>query len=167
MDCSLHGFSVHGIFQARVLEWVAISSSKGSSQPRDWTCVSCIGRQISYHSSHLTMGTVLVHHLFPGWWQEPPNWSSCVQSCSCKVIPHSDSPQTQTQLLFSCLEPGRDSPESTEQNLYGVVLSPPCLSALALCTSPPITVELPAAPRHTLSQAASSLVLFPLFPGCC
>ena len=36
------GSSVHGIFQARVLEWVAIFSSRGSSQPRDWTQVSCI-----------------------------------------------------------------------------------------------------------------------------
>ena len=42
MDCSLPGSSVHGIFQAIVLEWVAISFSKGSSQPRDRTRVSCI-----------------------------------------------------------------------------------------------------------------------------
>ena len=42
MDCSLPGSSVHEIFQARVLEWVAISSSRGSSQPRDRTQVSCI-----------------------------------------------------------------------------------------------------------------------------
>ena len=42
MDCSLPGSSVHGIFQARILEWVAISSSRGSSQPRDQTCVSCV-----------------------------------------------------------------------------------------------------------------------------
>ena len=41
MDCSLPGSSVHGIFQARILEWVAISYSRGSSQPRDWTRVSC------------------------------------------------------------------------------------------------------------------------------
>ena len=40
MGCSLPGSSVHGIFQARVLEWVAISFSKGSSQPRDRTQVS-------------------------------------------------------------------------------------------------------------------------------
>ena len=40
MDCSLPGSSVHGIFQARVLEWVAISFSRGSSQPRDQTGVS-------------------------------------------------------------------------------------------------------------------------------
>ena len=51
MDCSLPGSSIHGIFQARVLEWVAISSSKGSSWPRHWThiSVSCIGRWILYH----------------------------------------------------------------------------------------------------------------------
>ena len=42
MDCSPPGSSVHGIIQARVLEWVAIAFSRGSSQPRDWTRVSCI-----------------------------------------------------------------------------------------------------------------------------
>ena len=42
MDCSLPGSSVHGIFQAIVLEWIAISFSRGSSRPRDWTRVSCI-----------------------------------------------------------------------------------------------------------------------------
>ena len=42
IDCSLPSSSVHGIFQARVLKWVAISFSRGSSQPRDWTWVSCI-----------------------------------------------------------------------------------------------------------------------------
>ena len=40
LDCSLPGSSIHGIFQARVLEWVAISFSRGSSRPRDWTQVS-------------------------------------------------------------------------------------------------------------------------------
>ena len=42
MDCSLPGSSVHGIFQAAVLEWVAVSFSRGSSQPWDWTQVSCV-----------------------------------------------------------------------------------------------------------------------------
>ena len=41
-DCSPPGFSVHGILQARILEWVAIPFSRGSSQPRDWTLVSYI-----------------------------------------------------------------------------------------------------------------------------
>ena len=42
MDCSLPGSPVHGIFQARVLEWIAISFSRGSSQPKDRTQVSRI-----------------------------------------------------------------------------------------------------------------------------
>ena len=46
LDCSLPGSSVHGIFQARTLERAAISSSKESSWPKNWDCVSCIGRQI-------------------------------------------------------------------------------------------------------------------------
>ena len=50
--CSLPGSSVHGILQARILEWGAISFSRGPSPPRDGTCVSyvsCIGRQVLYH----------------------------------------------------------------------------------------------------------------------
>ena len=48
MDCSLPGSSFHGISQARVLEWVAISFSRGSSLPRDQTHISCIGRWVLY-----------------------------------------------------------------------------------------------------------------------
>ena len=48
MDCSLPASSVHGISQARILEWVAISFSRGFSRPRDWTQVSAIaGRRIT------------------------------------------------------------------------------------------------------------------------
>ena len=52
MDCSPPGPSVHGIFHGRILEGVAISSSKGSSLPRNQihvSSVSCIGRQVLYH----------------------------------------------------------------------------------------------------------------------
>ena len=54
MDCSPPGFSFYGIFPARILEWVAITSSRGFSQPRDWThisCISCIGRWILTHAA--------------------------------------------------------------------------------------------------------------------
>ena len=54
-DCSLPNSSVHGISQARMLEWLAISFSRGSSQPRNWThvsCVSCLGRWVLYPLSH-------------------------------------------------------------------------------------------------------------------
>ena len=52
VDCSPPGSSVLGILQARRLEWVAISISRGSSWPRYGTQVSCIGRQVLYHPSH-------------------------------------------------------------------------------------------------------------------
>ena len=52
MDCSPPGSSVHGILQVRILEWVAMPSPRGSSRPRDGTCVSyllCIGKWVLYH----------------------------------------------------------------------------------------------------------------------
>ena len=56
MDCSLPCSSVHGILQARIVEWVASSFSSGSSQPRDRThisFVSCIVKEVFYHLRHL------------------------------------------------------------------------------------------------------------------
>ena len=53
--CNLPGSLAHGILQARILEWAAVTSSGGSSLPRDPTCVSYvsyIGRQILYHLRH-------------------------------------------------------------------------------------------------------------------
>ena len=46
MNCSLPGISVHGTLQARILEWVVISSSKGSYSPRDRTQISCIAGRV-------------------------------------------------------------------------------------------------------------------------
>ena len=55
MGCSLPCSSVHGILQVRILEWVAIPASKGSSQPREWTCFLCL--------QHLLAGSLpLVPH---------------------------------------------------------------------------------------------------------
>ena len=49
MDCSPPPCSLFGVLQARILEWVAVSFSRGSSPTRDGTHLSCIGRQILYH----------------------------------------------------------------------------------------------------------------------
>ena len=51
MDCSPPGSSVHGILQARILEWVAMPSTRGSFRPRNLTWVSCIAGGL-YHLSH-------------------------------------------------------------------------------------------------------------------
>ena len=66
MDCVPPGSSVHGILQARILDWVAISYSRGSSQPRDQTYisrVSCIGKWILYHLGSLKVSLSSVQSL--------------------------------------------------------------------------------------------------------
>ena len=66
MDCSPPGSSVHGILQARILEWIAISFSRGSSQLRDQTQVSCIG------SRFFTIWVIqIVEFLVPILWKMP------------------------------------------------------------------------------------------------
>ena len=75
MDCSLPGFSIHGIFQSRILEWVAISFSRGSSQPRDGTWVSLIvGRHFS------VWATREVKHFYRDP-KAPDNTLPCLFSC--------------------------------------------------------------------------------------
>ena len=73
MDCSQTGSSVHGISQARVLEWVVISYSRGLHWPRDQTCVSCVGRQTLYPCAFVCHGFPLVS----------VSWDKCVCVCVC------------------------------------------------------------------------------------
>ena len=77
MDCSLPGSSVHRIFQAKVLEWVAISFPRVSSQPRHWTWVSCmVGRCFTVWATRGPQP--------PGpnaWWSEV--WMNEWKSFSC------------------------------------------------------------------------------------
>ena len=65
MDCSPPGSSVPGALQARILEWVAMPNSRGSSWLRDQTQVSCIGRQLLYHLSHLAAAAAKSLQLCP------------------------------------------------------------------------------------------------------
>ena len=69
MDCSLRDSSVHGSSQAKILEWVVISFSRGSSWPRDQTCISCTDRRVLYHQCHLRSAlnpvVVLIAYVLP------------------------------------------------------------------------------------------------------
>ena len=86
MDCSPPGSSVHGVSQARTLEWIATSFSRGSSRPSDWTRVSRIGRWILYHwvtreaqlRAYPTPKTDLQSELPPQWL--PPLLSGALES---------------------------------------------------------------------------------------
>ena len=90
MDCSPQGSSIHGILQARILEWVAISFSRGSSQPKDWTLVSCIaGRRFNLLATRealmafICWGTFL---LYPICWYQHHKWILNFFKCFCTSI---------------------------------------------------------------------------------
>ena len=116
LDCSHSGSSVHGMSQARILYWVAISYYRESSWPRNWTClccVSCIGRQILYHCATWVSiqfsGSVMSDSLQPHGLQQArflcpsPTSGACSNSCPLSqwyhptilssVIPFSSCPQ--------------------------------------------------------------------------
>ena len=106
MACSPPGSSIHRIFQVRILEWVAISYSMGSSQPRERThvsCVSCIDRQILSHcatweapftSSWLWIGASLVAQLVKNpsvvreTWARSLGWEDPLEK---EMAPHSST----------------------------------------------------------------------------
>ena len=68
------GSSFHGIFPAKILEWVAISFSRGSSWPRDRTHISCIGRWILYHWAAWECQGALHFVVIFSWYLYMKNW---------------------------------------------------------------------------------------------
>ena len=82
VDCSLPGSSVHGIFQARILEWVAISFSRGSSRPKDRTQVSCTAADSlpsEPPGKFSSLGVLLsrLNYCHESWHLEHQHWSQC------------------------------------------------------------------------------------------
>ena len=68
MDCSLPGPFVHGILQARILEWVGIPFSRGSSLPRDWTWVPCmVGRFFTVWATRETLPCLAHTWIYHCW----------------------------------------------------------------------------------------------------
>ena len=97
MHCSPPGSSVHGILQARILEWVAMPSSRGSSWPRDQTqvsCTACIGRWILYHWDTWEAPKRL--HKCEGLWRwSCPFYPYCLLGC-VPILRASSSPRKKT-----------------------------------------------------------------------
>ena len=99
MNCSLQGSSVHGIFQARILKWVAISFSRRSSQHRDWTHTSKLVHRLSGQLSSTHLGglgplCILLSTAIPSTYMP-----------LARLQTHNPTPQ---QIQFSCL-PGQRS----------------------------------------------------------
>ena len=89
MDCSLPGSSVHGILQARILEWVAISSYRGSSRSRDRTrvsYVSCIGSRFFTTSGTWEAHIVYVLHSILQKWDKNRSYSRWTNVHACSVV---------------------------------------------------------------------------------
>ena len=110
IDCSLPGSSVLGISQARILEWVALSFSRGSSQCRDQnriSCISCIGRQVLYHGATREARHIMCNH------QKISVHFSSVQSLSCVWL--FATPWTSARLPVH-----HQLPESTQTHVHWV-----------------------------------------------
>ena len=84
MDCSPPGYSVHGTLQARILEWVAISFSRGSSGPRDRTQIFCIASGLLHCRWTLHC---LNHHGSPGGAEDALIIYSACKNWPCSYLP--------------------------------------------------------------------------------
>ena len=94
------GSSVHGIFQARIMEWVAIPFSRGSSWPRDRTLVSCIGRRVLYHWAirEAPLASIVVQSLS----HVNSLWPHGLQHSRLKFM-YTESMMLSNRLIFCCL----------------------------------------------------------------
>ena len=103
MACSLPGSSIHGIFQARILEWVAISFSRRSSQPMDWTRVSrIVGRCFTIWATR----EVQIYGYLPG--------KACVSRCV-----HACMPVQSLQLCLTLCNPIDCNPPGS--SIHGIL----------------------------------------------
>ena len=91
LDGSPPGSSVHGVLQVRTPEWVAISSSRGSSWPRDRTPVFCIGRRVLYYWA--------TYEALIGWWWWW--WCSVTKLCPTLFNPMNCTHQISLSLIIS------------------------------------------------------------------
>ena len=138
-DCSLSSSSIHGIFQARVLEWAAISFYRGSSRPRDWTQVShIVGRHFTVWATREALIDLFIKknfflffsHLFFISWR-----LITLQYCSgfCHTL-------TWISHGFTCV-PHPESPSHLPP--YPIPLGHPSAPALSTCLlHPPWTGDL-------------------------
>ena len=100
MDRNLPGSSVHRIFQASILEWVAISSSRGSSWPRDWTCVCCVSSTADGFFTHWAIEEaqstyckiILIVCLLVCLLFNNNIWNICLLPLECKLLKQTKCP---------------------------------------------------------------------------
>ena len=92
MYCSLPGSSVHGILQAKILAWVAMPSSRGSSQPRGWT--------YGFWAPVLQANSLLLSH-----WGRPSTWITIIFPCNAFNCSHTCKSQILELWTWTTLQP--------------------------------------------------------------
>ena len=105
-DCSLPGPSVHGTVLTRILEWVVIFSSRGSSWPWDWTCVSCISGIAGRFFTTEQLGKLVKARLL-----------KCMQISPCKY--HSNRMKYKTHIIISI-----DTEETSDKIQHLFIVKP-------------------------------------------
>ena len=134
MDCSLPGSSLHGILQARVLEWVAFSFSRGSSQPRDRTQVSCIpGRHFNlwatreapeYHLKHVVATCPVKSLKMFSWLGVEPGATTVNTSNHCTGPPGNSRGGCSLALCTCPVQPMPASPIPYSPRWFSYILAP-------------------------------------------
>ena len=151
MDCSPPGSSIHGIFQSRTLGWVAIPFSRGYSQPRDWTQVSCIAgkffiiwanRETKYSSVRLSR-SVVSDSLQPHGLQQArlpcPSPAPRTYSNSCPLSQWCHPTILFTVIPFPCLQ---SLPASLFFSMSQFFISGgQCIGVLALTSLLPMNIQ--------------------------
>ena len=126
MDCSLPGSSIHGVLQARILQWIAIPFSRGSSRSRNWTQVSCIaGRFFVIWATRETLTIVVEISLFFWSFLFALTFSSRLESLlipspiipHLPTHPHSKSP-SQIPFLLAGFSDHMNLPNSQHNHTY-------------------------------------------------
>ena len=130
--CDPMGYSVPcssacGIFQARILKGVAISSCKGSSRPRDWTCISCIGRWILYHWATREAQCILCYGISQTLTTHSSvRWASGPADPSYSILTFHEKPSS-LRRLFKCSHPQPHRRINLAQQLWGFLSLKSCL----------------------------------------
>ena len=172
VDCNLPGSSVHGIFQARILEWVAISFSRGSSWPRNQTQVSCIAVRLFTDWATIPFcSSVMSNSFWPHGLQHTrlpcpsPTPGAYSNSCLISWWPHE---QFEKEL--------QGKPNKTLSLLPNEILFSPCGMELGpyqrkVCANIHVTIEWThgwhicnKVRRHACQHASGSLLFLIFYP---
>ena len=167
MDCSPPGSSVHGILQATILEWIAISFSRGSSPLRDWTWVSLVaGRFFTLPSGKSNIRMLSTVNQGRSVYRLPSSFSSfkntkvkvkLLSHVQIFVIPWTVAYQAPLSMGFSRQEcwSGLPFPSLGDLPNPGIECGSPALQADALASEPPRKLKTPD--KNHLAEAQNSV----------